>query len=162
MTFSTLKDVVLFLLAIYGAVLSTFNWRQSVRRDRRTVTVSLSTALPAYNDGRLGQAFARLQATNHGHRTVTITTLTIELPTGGRLFPTTASEFPGMSDTPLPAPLSDGQSAHLFLSYRDIAAALIQSGRTEKVTLVPVCEDSVGGIYEGEPWEVDPGEFSRM
>ncbi|WP_162913151.1 hypothetical protein [Rhodospirillaceae bacterium SYSU D60014] len=162
LTLTSIKDVLLFLLAIYGAVLSTFNWRQSIRRERRTIHVDLSTAMPAYNDGRIGQCFAKLEATNTGYRAVTVTTLTLELPEGGRLFPTAANGFPGMADTVLPATLSDGQSAQLFLAYRDIAVALVQSGRAGTTKLTPICEDSARGIYKGKSWEVNPVEFSRM
>jgi hypothetical protein len=162
LTLSAAKDVLLFLLAVYGAALSTFNWRRSVRKSRREVQVSVSTAMPTYNDGRLGPCFAKVEATNAGHRAVTITALSLELTTGERLFSAIPDAFPGMQDTSLPAALSDGQSAHLFISYRDIAAALIQNGRRGMTKLTPVCNDSVGGIYKGDPWEVDPDEFSRM
>jgi hypothetical protein len=37
--FSVIKDVVLFVIAIYGAVLSTFNWRQAVRKERREIVL---------------------------------------------------------------------------------------------------------------------------
>lgn len=161
-TITIVKDVLLFLLAVYGAALSTFNWRQSIRKEQRIITVNLSTAMPTYPDGSVGPCFAKLEAINTGHRTVNIVTLAIELPTGGRLYPTMRSSLPGILDTPLPATLSDGQSAHLFMAYRDIAAALIQSGRTEKIKLTPVCEDSAGGVHKGAPWDVDPHQFSRM
>ena len=158
----SIKDVLLFLLAVYGAVLSTFNWRQAVRREKRTINVKMSTAMPTFEDGHVGPCFAMIEATNSGHRTVTITTLALELPTGARMFATTPNSFPGRPDTALPANLSDGQSAYLYLSYQDIAGALIQSGRNERTKVIPVCEDSVGGVYKGNPWEVDPDEFSRM
>jgi hypothetical protein len=149
LTFSIAKDVLLSLLAIYGAALSTFNWHQAVRKDQRAIKVSLLTAMPAYNDGHIGQCFGKIEATNIGHRAVTVTRVRLELPGGAHLISTIANGFPGMPDTPLPAALSDGQSAHAFLSYRDIAAALIQSGRTQKTKLMPVCEDSVGGSLQG-------------
>jgi hypothetical protein len=161
LTFSIVKDIALAVLALYGAVLSTFNWRQSVRRDKRSVIVSASTAMPTYDDGRVGNAFAKIEATNAGHRVVTITLLTFETESGGRLFPMMSSGFP-IADTRLPASLADGRSAAKYMSYQDIADALVKSGRTEKTKLMPVCEDSVGGVYRGEPWSVDPQEFARM
>src|SRR5262249_39945185 len=150
--------VILFMLAVYGAALSTINWRQAVRKDQRELRVSVSTAMVTYTDGSLGPCFAKIEATNAGHRPVTITTLTFELVTGGRLFPTTSGAFPGVPDTRLPVALSDGQSAYVFMSYQDIAAALVQSGRTVITKLTPVCIDSVGRVYKGEPWEVNPDE----
>ena len=45
-TFSIVKDALLALLAIYGAVLSTFNWRQAVKKERRAIRVEFSTPVP--------------------------------------------------------------------------------------------------------------------
>lgn len=96
------KDVALFLVALYGAVLSTFNWRQAVRNDRRVVKVGVSTAMPGYADGRLGPPFAKVEAINVGHRVVVVKTLTLELENGDQLLPAQADAFPGMPDTRLP------------------------------------------------------------
>jgi hypothetical protein len=42
-TFAIIKDVALFVLALYGAALSTFNWRQAVRKERRNIKVKEET-----------------------------------------------------------------------------------------------------------------------
>lgn len=103
--FLEVKDVVLFGLAIYAAALSTFNWRQAVRRDRREVLVKFTTAIPTFPDGSLGPAFASLEAVNLGQRPVTIKFLSLELPGGGRMMPIAKSPFPGLADTTLPVTL---------------------------------------------------------
>lgn len=46
LTWSLAKDVVLALLAAYGAILSTLNWRQARDKERRQVKVALSTVVP--------------------------------------------------------------------------------------------------------------------
>jgi hypothetical protein len=159
--FPVVRDVVLFLIAIYGAALSTFNWRQAAKKDRREITVSASTAMQTYGD-QLGAPYAKLEAVNTGHRVVTVKTLTFETPTGARLAPMLADRFPGMPDTRLPASLSDGQSAHILLRYSDIAEALIGNGQAEKIKLTPVCVDSAGNVYRGKAWDVDPREFQQI
>jgi hypothetical protein len=68
----------------------------------------------------------------------------------------------GLSDTALPATLVDGQSAHVYMSYGDIAVALLDSKNTRRLKLTPMCEDSTGRTYRGEPWDVDPQEFLKM
>jgi hypothetical protein len=160
-TFPVMKEVVLFLVAVYGAVLSTFNWRQAVKKDRRNIKVVASSAVPTLESGALGPCFAKVEAVNVGHRPVTITALTFELPTGGRLATFAPDGLPGAPDTRLPATLADGQSAHVFMSYREIAIALLKSGRG-KTRLTPVCDDSAGGTYRGDPWNVDPNEWQSM
>jgi hypothetical protein len=92
---------------------------------------------------------------------VTISNLALEVPKRQRLF-SMGSGIPGMPDTQLPISLSDGQSAHLFISYEDIGSALISRGSTKKTKLTPICIDSLGTVYKGEPWDVDPQEFLRM
>lgn len=159
--FPVVRDVVLFAIAIYGAALSTFNWRQSVRKDRRQITVSLSTTMPVWGS-QLGAPYVKLEAVNTGQRVVTVKTLTLETPSGGRIAPMLADRFPGMPDTRLPVSLSDGQAAQLSLPYSDIAEALLANGQNRKIKLTPVCVDSADNVYRGEPWDVDPHEFLRM
>jgi hypothetical protein len=157
----TIKEFILFLLAIYGAALSTFNWRQNVRKVRRMVEVKMSTAMLAY-ENCLGAPIAQIEVTNVGHRDVTISRIAIELPDKARLFTRTSHSIPGMPDTSLPVTLSDGESARLYYSYEDIGTALIDSGRTKKIKITPVCENSAGDVYKGNSWEVDPSEFVCM
>jgi hypothetical protein len=157
-----IKDVLLFLLALYGAVLSTINWRQAVHKERREMVVSISSVIPVWHGGHSGNAFAKIEATNVGQRPVTVTTLALELLTGSRMFPAVALPMLGMPNTPLPVSLSDGQSAHCSISYKDIAAALLQHRISERTRLTPICLDSAGSIYKGIPWDVDPHEFSNM
>ncbi|HZP76416.1 MAG TPA: hypothetical protein VFB45_09770 [Pseudolabrys sp.] len=106
----TVKDIVLFLVALYGAALSTFNWRQAVRKDRRQVKVQASTAMPTYG-ASLGPPFAKIEAINAGQRVVNVEKITFELPNGTRLYPMSADQFPGQPDTRFPATLADGQNA---------------------------------------------------
>jgi hypothetical protein len=115
---SVVKDGLLALLAIYGAILSTFNWRQASRKDRRELIVCASTAVPPYATGVLGKALAKIEATNTGYRAVTVKTLAFELPNRNRMF-TRPNAIPGLSDTALPATLVDGQPAHVYMSYGD-------------------------------------------
>lgn len=163
LTFHNIKDVTLFILAIWGAALSTFNWRQAVQKNRRCVEVSTVTAMPAYGDGNLGTCYAEIKATNTGHRPVTVTTIVFELPDNARLFPTALQGLPGMQNTPLPVTLKDGESVRHHISYRDIANALINSGRNNITELTPICEDSTGGIHRGKPWrDVNPEEMRKL
>jgi hypothetical protein len=160
LSFSVVKDILLSAVALYGATLSTFNYIQAARKDRRAVVVKAATVMPTYGN-TLGDRFAKVEAINAGHRAVIISSLAFEVQEGQRLF-SMGSGIPGMEDTRLPASLSDGESAHLFVSYKDIGDTLLSRGRTQKTKLTPICINSLGAVYKGEPWEVDPGEFLRM
>jgi hypothetical protein len=155
---------MLFCLSLLSteAVLSTFNWRQAVRKERREIVVSVSEHRPRYEDGRFGEPFKKIEATNFGQRPVTVKTLAFELPTGSRLNATASNDFPVLPGTPLPASLLDGESAHLFISYLYIACALHENKIFGTIKLTPVCEDSDGGIYKGKPRDVDPDELLQL
>lgn len=158
--FSTFKDLVIFALAIYGAGLSTFNLIQAVRKEHRRISVRTLTIMPTYG-GTLGRCFMKVEAVNVGHRPVTIDVLTFELR-GTKLFSFGSDQIPGFPNTRLPAVLADGQTAHAIFAYVDIADALIAAGHTGKASLTPYCEDTVGNVYRGKPWQVDPAEIAQM
>jgi hypothetical protein len=159
--FSTFKDVLLFALAIYGAALSTFNWRSAVRKEKRVIEVRLSTLVPTLADGNLGQPHVKIEAVNIGHRPVTIAALTLEVPSGTRLWTTSFDLFSGFPDTRLPATLSDGQIAHLSIPYSALVERLAAEAGTGKTTITPVCLDTAGNVYRGKKWEVDLSDFAR-
>jgi len=153
------KDALLAGIALYGAALSTFNWRQASRKEKRIVVVKATSAIPTYTDGGLGKTFARIEAVNAGQRKVTITGLGFKLTDGKKLVSFVPNHFPGIQDTPLPATLDDGEKAILFFSYEALGEGLAKKA---KCKIIPYCEDSVGAVYDGEAWTVDPKEFVRM
>jgi hypothetical protein len=111
-----IKDVVLFFIAVYGAALSTFNWRQAVKRDQRQVSIAASTVMPAFGN-QLGNPYAKVEAINTGHRVVTIKTISLELPTGARLFSMAAGGIPGF-------PMIARKPQALELARRDAGGSL--------------------------------------
>ena len=162
-SFGFWKDVVLCALAFYAAVLSTYNWRQSIRKEKRVINVETYTKLHANVVGTLGRTFLEIRATNIGQRPVTVRNLGIQTPMKTIIWSTKGSTGSvAVADTTLPATLSDGQSAQLHYSYRDIGHSLINNGFISKSVLRPVCFDSVGGVHLGLAFEVNPAEWSNM
>lgn len=156
---ATAKDLLLASVALYGAVLSTVNWWQASKKERRLIKIAASTALPTYPDGSVGNAFAKVEAVNIGRRKVTIGSLGFQLEDGKRLFSLQANPLPGVQDTHLPVTLEDGDRAFVHFSYHGLGLGL---ARTGKCKIVPYCEDSAGAIYKGKPWDVDPAKFMGM
>ena len=142
MTWEALKDYVLFGLAIYAAVLSSLNWWQSRRKDRRTLRVTLKRGVVRIGDGH--SAFAVIEAVNTGHRTISITRLTAELPNKKQIELTRSSAI--FLNTPLPATLGDG----------DIA------GYKDTITICALAEDSIGNIYRSDTHEVNLGQLMNL
>jgi hypothetical protein len=160
-SFSTVRELVLFVLAIYAAGLSTWNLLQAIRRDRRRLRVTTGSVIPTFTNGPPGRTWANIAATNLGSRNVTVTVLAFELDDGKRLFTVDNSLLEGMVETTLPHTLSDGETANHLQSYFDIGHALVANGTTGETRITPVCEDSAGGVHRGEPWIIDPMEMVR-
>jgi hypothetical protein len=57
-----------------------------------------------------------------------------------------------------PKELSDGQSASVRISYKDLAEALAHSGHRERVRIWPTCSIETGEKFTGEPWNLDVRE----
>ena len=136
---STLKDVVLFAVALWGAALSTFNWLRARQKDRRNVKVTCETSFPVYGN-QLGSAYLEVKAINAGSRSVTISYLTMETP--GKKWLAHMSARSGILDTPLPAVLADGQTASAYFMQDEIEDALYDEGLREPVKVVPLAQDS--------------------
>jgi hypothetical protein len=155
--------MVLFALAIYGAVLSTWNLIKAIRKDRRAVRVTVGSKMPVGIGGPLdGTAWAHVEATNVGQRPVTVTTIAFELEGGGRMFNVGRASLPGMENTDFPVTLSDGQTARLHQAYSEIGRALIEHRVPRKCRITAVCVDSAGGTHRSDAWDVDAEELSRM
>ena len=159
--FPVLKDVVLFAIALWGAVLSTVTWVKNNRRDRRHLKVEASTGVARYGNGAIGPSFALIEVTNMGHRDVTVTSLAFELPNKkSRLVFTSINAVPGVPDTTLPATLKDGQRARLAIPFVDLGEALRNHGM-EKTALRPICKDSADGVHRGKAIPVSATDLLR-
>lgn len=160
-TWALAKDILLAVIAFYGAILSTFNWRQAIKRDRRSLVVKLQTTIP-YFGAELESPLCEVRVTNTGHRPVTVTTIALALPNGAQIFSIADAHLPWIRNTSLPAALTDGESASIYIAYNAIGEGLMQRGYTDKVQVTAVCEDSTGTVYRGGHWTIDPIEFQRM
>lgn len=104
----------------------------------------------------------KIEAVNAGHRTVTITAISVQLPNKTRLWSIMPTAMPAFPDSTLPAQLNEGDVAHKTLPYSAVGEALIRQGFKEKIRITPVCEDTLGSHYYGEPWDIDPREWMGM
>jgi len=160
MLFAAYKDVLLFILAIYGAVLSTFNFAQARRKEQRNIEFRVSLTRPTFGP-QYDQPFARLEAINVGQRVVSIRALYFALQSVEKLNTPKNDKFIHETDSRLPAELADGQIAHVLIAYSTIANALVKIGRVEELMLVPVCEDTSGNIHRGKPWTFNTRQWAE-
>jgi hypothetical protein len=154
---SPAKDVLLALIALYGAVLSTINWRQASRKERRVMKVEVAYATPFVGTQFLDDHI-RVIATNVGHRKVTVTMLGLEV-NSRRLVTLPGRQIMDLGDTALPATLDDGERAIVHYVRRDVGQRLLND-RPGKHKLVPYCEDTTGTVYRGKGFSVDAEHYS--
>jgi len=150
------KDLAVLALALYGAILSTINWRHARRRDASQIKLVIRTMMPA-----TGSPYAKVEAINIGPRCVMIDILTLELPSGARLFTPDRRGIAELESTRLPASLDDGETARYFVSCEEVGRALRSHGLGRGTKLTPVCVDTAGRVYKGKPWGVAPDELLR-
>lgn len=154
LTFSLIKDVLLALIAVYGATLATFNWRQTLRKDQRLIKLYLAYPHPS----RVSQYTPRvvtIVAANAGHRSITVTAIDLEFENGRQIHARIAPymrDSATSSDTKLPITLSDGQTATRTIPFQQIQWAHIDERFADPIILTPICVDSMGVVYRGNPW----------
>ncbi|MFI0847767.1 hypothetical protein [Mesorhizobium sp. IMUNJ 23232] len=156
--FGPSKDVVLLVLAVWGAALSTFNWWSARSKESRRIKVWLTTKIPTYTSGEMGHPFVCVEAVNVGHRPVKIDYLAVELPDGRTLLPMFHNELPGMPNTKLPVTLGDGESAILAFPYSEVGHGLRQIG-VERTRIRPLATDTAGNKHRGKSWKVTASEM---
>lgn len=161
MSFSIVKDIVLAVLAVYGAILSTINFRQASLKDKRRVQVKLSTGIPTFDNGSIGNAYFKIEAVNIGHRSVTMTSLSF-LVKGRHMAPIQDDKFEASQNSIFPTKLADGESAQILMAYRDVGESLIAQFGRDEIEITPFCEESTGNKYIGKQDKLRPHELIIM
>lgn len=108
------KDIITLIIAIWGAILSTFLAVRELLKEKRSITIILSFVcwLEQY----------KITIINNGRRPVTISEIGIEIGSktkGSILIPSSIlfDQVQGGSSPTLPLVLTDGESVEFFLSH---------------------------------------------
>ena len=148
-----LIGVITAVVALYGAVLSTYTLVQNRREKRRHIGVAISNGfIPRGAD--LGPAMLLIRVTNPGHRAVTIQCPSLRLPTGGSVV-----FLEPQSDVSFPHELAEGKNCTVWTEIGVVSEQLANHGHTGTVKLVAECDDAVGTTYRSKQWlfQVDAG-----
>jgi hypothetical protein len=144
-----IKDVITFVIAAYGAALSTFNLIQAIRKERRKVVIKQMGAMygPPLDHIPLMASF---EVINLGHRPVVVRAPTVQVPNGQFMAFVNADGF-----EQFPKKLEDGESVEMRVRYQVIADALKKDGFSGIVPLRTCCTDTTGKRFWGERWKLD-------
>jgi hypothetical protein len=143
------KDIITFIIALYGAVLSSFVFYRSIVRERRRIVIRQTAAFYTYPQG-LGPPMASIEVTNHGHRPVVVRAPQLELPNKKNMALINAD---GIQD--FPKRLDDGETAGVRMQYDIITESLREAGYSGHIILRPTCTDSTGKTFKGDKWKFD-------
>ena len=146
--------IVTAVVAVYGALLSTYNMI-TARRDRgRGVRVSLKWGLTA--PGPEPVTVFILEATHPHGRPTTLTSCGIFLPDGRTLI------IPRpFGSVQLPHELREGQGCSIFFPVRDVVRALQEHGYSGPITIRAFFRDALGSEYKSTKFKGNVAEWER-
>jgi putative transposase len=138
-------QVITAVVAVYGAILSTYNALLRRKERRRLVRVELSMGLLATGP-HLSRPMLILRASNPGNRTVTLTGPGVRLPNGAQAF------FPvPESNVEFPYDLPEGKSCSVWTEASHFARDLRNHGLSGTVKLVGFYRDATGTAWKSKP-----------
>lgn len=152
-----LKDwtgVVVAIVAVYGAVVSTYNLVFARRQRTRQVTVTLATGLLAL--GAEPASMLLLTAANPGDRTVTLTRCHLQFPNRKKLVMVRAQ-----GTATLPHELHEGKNCTFWFPVSEVARALIAEGLRGEVTLVGVVTDALDRSYCSDALKTNVDKWAK-
>lgn len=150
------KEIITILLAIYGAILSTFNriaqWRNNIFR----VNVKIKWGAKPLPAGGLSELMVILIATNPGRRAVTISSYGFFAPDNNTLC------FPNrMTTLNFPYELTPGKSCEEIFIARDLANELKNIGYEGEIELMGFYGDELDKTYKSKPWKFNIDEWAE-
>lgn len=155
MDWQSVAALITIAVALYGAGLSTYNALAARAQKRRIVKVKLSNGMLTLASG-LSDLMIFIEASNPGHRAVTINIPGILLPNKQTVVfpePTGNVSFPHI--------LEEGQSCMIWTDARMLAKELAGHDLTGKVKLRGFCYDAIGTQYLSDKWVFDVDEWSK-
>lgn len=139
--------IITAVVAIYGAILSTYNLWVKRQETRVRLKVDLSMGfLAGRSDVSRSDWLLILTAANPSKRPIIINIPTILIPGKNKLFNPNVQ-----SEKTFPCELQEGHSCKAWFSAREIATALAGTGYRGKVVLIGEFHDAIGTEYKSKP-----------
>lgn len=142
-----LKDIVALAIASYGALLSTFNFVQIIRKEQRRLVVTIRENFISSSDGKPGRTISiSIVVVNQSQRPIVVNEPQFRLPNGRFVVP---SHVYG-ADADFPKRLEDGETTLAAIRNADLSASLRRHRYSGKVKIRPVCVDTTGREHRGK------------
>ena len=147
--------IVTAIVAIYGALLSTYTLLANRKEKLRHINIDLSVGIPTPNLA-LGSRVILMTIANPGSRPVTVNSALIWLPNKKQLL---LSDH--WSNITYPHNLQEGNNCLLWVDPYEIAAICSEEGFTGKVKLIGVVKDALGKTYKSRSFVFDVESWAR-
>jgi len=143
------KENTTLLLAVWGALLSTYKVVSDYRKNFRRIKVVLSSGF--HNQGNnVGPSVITSRAVNMGSREVTLNSMGYILPDGKK-----AIIIEPQSNVIFPHSLSEGKDCYVWKDQRKWAEELRNHGYSGRIKIRGYYGSNTGEIFKSEPIDFD-------
>jgi len=142
-------EVAIGVIALYGAILATAIALARRRECRTEIKVKVSSGFLTFAD-RLSDPMIIVEASNVGHRPVTLSAPFLVLPDGKSMVLLNVG-----SDVDYPHELVPGRNCRIWIEAESVAEELRRAGFSGKVMLVGAFRDQSGCEWKGRPYRVE-------
>jgi len=148
-------DILTALVALYGAVLATYNFIVQLKGRKASVKVQISQGFIASPLGA-SEPMVILSALNVGEKAVTLCEQGFILPNGMRMV------YPDpLSDVGFPHELTPGKSCRVWTEAAGFARELKEQGYPGTVKLIGFYRDQIDTTYTSRPYQFAVEDWAK-
>jgi len=148
MAFNIGLDVVITLIiAIYGALLSTYSIWNARQEHKREIKVELSYGFMRNPLSGVSPPMLFLSALNTGTKTVTLSSMGLILPRKDKKYLIFVQPESSVS---FPYDLPEGKSCSVWITTKELAEDLKREGYSGRISLKGYYRDAIGGYYKSK------------
>ena len=142
--------IITALVALYGAIISTYTLYSQRKEKTRQVNVKLTTGFLTSINGGHSPPVLFLEASNPGHIPVNLTSPGIILPDKINIV------FPiPLSDVRFPYDLMPGKSCRVWVDLKGLASDLRNKGYSGNIKLIGFYRDAIGKEHKSKKYKLD-------
>ena len=151
----TIGEIIVAIVAVYGAIISTITFISRRKEKQRRLEVKLSNGFIMYNYGP-GEFMLFIEVLNPGFMDVVINVPSLILPDGKTIV------FPNpQSNVNFPFKLQEGMNCKTWTEMKDLAKNLKENGYSGNIKIYAKVEDGAGNIHKSKkPWQLDIDNWS--
>lgn len=161
-------DILIAIIAVYGAALSTYMLVRRVRSDKTKVVVTHGWSYNIRNNRMDNRPeYLGICAVNHSRKEVVVQSLSLEIP-GLCLIAPGFLEIYGGDKSPNNRNLTEdtrlrcGDKAEVSFDCKMLRAMLNKHGYSVQLRVRAVCEDTLENVYYSSWFEIGEGLSSRQ